>query len=1117
MNKEALATLFYREVEKIATNKALSKKEKIEALYRLLSAFFVELTRRERLQFSTLFARIAYACHLFTVDKKLQYYLHSFRKKARQDIKEKEEEEKVYALGIKVLCKVLEVFLNVPVPPEVQSLISEQWPIPIREHKVKSFRQKVRVVVLGEDKEAEQLIARDAEYSTDPIRVQYNEANRNDSFMPTIKVIQSIFGFPVTLNLIDVEVDEKGIYHPRAFVVEPDYLIDVTAIAECFRPDGENPWSFLLKKFLPFHPNKYIMVGNIANYFLDELMTDSDQTFKKVFSQAFQLSPLAFCLFDNREVREIMQRSQKHFLNLKLMAKKGFAEEGILADGAFLEPSFYSETYGIQGRLDVLYKKGDKSIIVELKSGNPFKPNIYGLSVNHFTQTLLYDLMVRSAFGSKSEPTNYILYSGLDEKPLRFAPRVKAQQYEALQLRNQLMALERLLANLGTPERGDLLVQGQHLFGRLKTSAFPNIRGFFMRDLELFEKSYANMSPIVRKYFIAYSGFIAREHQLAKMGSQEAGRNKGLASLWLTDIREKRDNFEVINHLRLAKNEAEKEEPLVFFERTADTHPLANFRVGDIAVLYPHQDAGIAPLSNQIFKCTIVSIDASQVSVRLRSRQFNSSIFEAYPLWNIEHDLLDSSFSAMYRSLFSFASCKEDKQEILLTQRAPRKGEIQEIPVPDELTKEQQSILIKAVSAEDYFLLWGPPGTGKTSMMLKYLVSYLLDNTQENILLLAYTNRAVDEICEALEHVRQDIRRHYLRIGSRYSTSPRFESQLLSTKIQQVHTRKDLKAIIDSHRIIVATVSSIAGKPELLKLKHFHRAIIDEASQILEPVLVGLLPHFDRFILIGDHKQLPAVVVQNSEQSGVEDRDLQDIGLVNLRNSLFERLYKACIINGWYWAYSQLSHQGRMHQDIMDFPNRYFYEGSLKILPDHITAYSRQVADTFLTKSDVPGMTQRLSFIDTPTDPNSLTQKTNVFEAKKIVDIVRQLQRIYDQHGRQLHVGSIGIITPYRAQIAQIKSELEQNDLLTDLLTIDTVERYQGGARDVIIISLCTNTLSQLGSLSSLSEEGVDRKLNVALTRAREMVVVLGNTGILNQSEIYRSLINYCEEHTLEP
>ena len=129
-----------------------------------------------------------------------------------------------------------------------------------------------------------------------------------------------------------------------------------------------------------------------------------------------------------------------------------------------------------------------------------------------------------------------------------------------------------------------------------------------------------------------------------------------------------------------------------------------------------------------------------------------------------------------------------------------------------------------------------------------------------------------------------------------------------------------LEALFESIKAIFFSVSSFNSKMDLLKLKQFDRVIIDEASQLLEPYLVGLLPHFKRFVLIGDHQQLPAVVTQSVADSAVADEDLQSIGLHNLRNSLFERLYKRCIENDWDWAYAQLSHQGRMHADIMKFP-----------------------------------------------------------------------------------------------------------------------------------------------------------------------------------------------------
>ncbi len=1111
MKKRELARLFYREVEKINQNTSWDITSKVERLYRSLNLVFVEVTSHEQIQFTTLFARIVYVSQQYNLGKQTHFYIHHFRKKARALInaEEVEDPEKIYLLGLKVLLESISALYEVPVPEHMKSFLPIDAFMALKPVEISGFKPKVRVVILKDNPEKQQLIGYDEANPANEIYVQYNISDRNENFYPSIKAIREKFNFPLNLNLIDVEIDLEGCYRPAAFVIEPDYLVDVSAIAECFKDFGAEPLFYLLKKYLPFENTKYLMIGNIANFFLDELMSNSEVTFKEIFPKVFRLNPLAFVLFENSEVREIMQLSQKHFVNLKRMVLKDFAENGIVTKDCVIEPSFYSEWFGLQGRLDIFYKNPDdeKSAIVELKSGKPFKPNIYGISANHFTQTLLYDLIIKSVFKGKLNPTNYILYSGTDDKNLRYAPRVKAQQYEALQVRNQLIAIEQSLIDLRK------LDGKASIFERLRQTYFPDLKGFMLRDIQIFEKVYQGMSPLEKEYFTAFSSFIAREHQLAKTGVQGIDNINGLAKLWLNDFKDKEDQFDIISHLKVESHETHSDDPIIVFEKTKLTNPLANFRKGDIAVLYPYQSKGQPVLSSQIFKCTITAITNEIVQVRLRSKQFNNTVFGQDIAWNLEHDMMDSGYISMYRSLFQFVQFDERKKRLLFTLEAPQKPDNQIFTPQKELTTEQDDILQKMINAKDYFLLWGPPGTGKTSMMLRHFVAHILNETDENILLLAYTNRAVDEICDAIEKIDPLIRKEYIRISSRFSTPDRFHEQLLDQKISKIENRKDLKEKIQSHRIYVATIASLASKTGLLKLKKFHRVIIDEASQILEPMLVGLLPHFERFVLIGDHKQLPAVVVQSPEESKVESTTLNSIGLTNMRDSLFERLFKRCIENEWDWAYARLSQQGRMHRDIMDFPNEYFYNSGLKILPEElsISKYQKRKID-FHPPNNISYLEQILCsrrniFLPTEIDNNSKTGKTNAFEANLISELVFSFQRIYEYSNLSFSNNSIGIITPYRAQIAQIRKALSEKSIDPEMLTIDTVERYQGGARDIILISLCLNNQTQLSSLISLSEDGVDRKLNVALTRARQHLVVLGNVEILQQNDIYKNLI----------
>lgn len=1117
MKKQELARLFYQEIYKINSNGSLIDLGKINALNKLLNQLFVEVTRDEKMQFTTMFARISFACHKFSLEKQTQFYIHTFRrvtKKINLDPTFSPDHQKELELGLKVVADCIVAFFH-QIPPQA---LAEQLPLKI-DYKtspveVQDFKTTARVVVINIDQKLEQLIARDEENPTQEIRIQYNIAERNQNFNPSIQVIEDSFKFPLIIHLIDVEIDKEGVYRPRAFVLEPDYLVDVSAVAECFKDFGTLPIYNLLKKYLPFTYSKHLMIGNIANFFLDELMTNSEATFKETFPKVFQLNPLAFATFENAELREIMQSSQKHFVNLKQMVLAGFAKSDIKTEDCFLEPTFYSQKHGLQGRLDIFYKKetndennNSHSAIVELKSGKTFRPNKYGINHNHYVQTLLYDLIIKSVFGKDIQPANFILYSGIDINHLKFAPRSSTQQMEALNIRNQILAFEYQLSNI-THENMDT----PSIFSRLTSTRYPKLTGFLAKDMQLFEKVYQGMSHLEKKYFNAFSGFIAREHLLAKTGIQGIESINGLASLWLKDFKEKEESFEIVSFLKIKKNHSEADTPIIIFEKTKRTNPLANFRKGDISVLYPFQNEEDTVLNNQIFKCTIIEINADEVHIKLRSRQFNTSIFEKGFYWNLEHDMLDSSFNGMFRSLFQFAQFPTFKKELLLTITPPQQPEKLEINSPKELTEEQKIIFQQAIAAKDYFLLWGPPGTGKTSMMLKNIVSYLLNETDENILLLAYTNRAVDEICEAIESIDKYAKNEYLRLGSAHSCGADYQDQLFNTKIANIANRKELRNIIDSHRIFVSTVAGIAGKQEIMQLKTFDRVIIDEASQIPEPMLVGLLPYFKRFLLIGDHKQLPAVVVQSPEQSKIEDEELNNIGLRNLRDSLFERMYKRCVKNNWDWAFARLSHQGRMHQDIMNFPSKEFYEGHLKILPDNLNndyqtqSTNYQINDSANSLEKIL-IQRRMLFIPSKPDLKSPTGKTNLHEADLISNVVSIFKNIYQQNDIAFTKKSIGIITPYRAQIAQIRQTLQEKEIDISTLSIDTVERYQGGARDIIIISLCTNSINQLTSLISVSDEGVDRKLNVALTRARKHLIIIGNPKILETNSIYKSLI----------
>ncbi len=454
----------------------------------------------------------------------------------------------------------------------------------------------------------------------------------------------------------------------------------------------------------------------------------------------------------------------------------------------------------------------------------------------------------------------------------------------------------------------------------------------------------------------------------------------------------------------------------------------------------------------------------------------------------------------MYLGLSAFMGANQTRKDLLLGRRKPLFDEAETSKNIDSID-DFERVATKAVAAKDYFLLVGPPGTGKTSRALRRMVEKFYAQPDTQILLLAYTNRAVDEICSSLSTIVPSV--DYIRIGSELSCDVRFREHLVENVLASYDKRRDVRQRLSACRVYVGTVASLSSKTELFKLKRFDVAIVDEATQILEPQLLWLLSAkssdgrdaVGKFILIGDHKQLPAVVLQSKEESEVFDEGLRRIGLFNLKDSLFERLYRSHLSEGDSPALDMLCRQGRMHPDVASFPNQAFYGGRLEPvgLPHQMEEISAPVL-----------------FLPSQRDMENLSGKTNRYEARMVADWAERIWMespdSFDPHH------TLGIITPYRSQIALIRKELQAKGIpALNEISVDTVERYQGSERDVILYSFCVNHRYQLKFLPNLTEENgvlIDRKLNVALTRARKRLIMMGVPEILKENAIYAQLIS---------
>ena len=633
-------------------------------------------------------------------------------------------------------------------------------------------------------------------------------------------------------------------------------------------------------------------------------------------------------------------------------------------------------------------------------------------------------------------------------------------------------------------------------------------------SIDNFQSKLKALSALEKNYFYAVYNFITKELYTSKSGDVDYEGRTGAASLWLSTLAEKCEAGEIIYDLKIKENHAadEYKAGLTLTAGSEMLHAetfLPNFRQGDAIILYERNCDTDNVTNKMVFKGNIEYLTENEIGIRLRATQQNPSVLPAESLYAIEHDTMDTTFRSMYQGLYAYLSARKERRDLLLSQRPPRFDKSLDSMIfcsEDDFTR----VALKAKAAQDYFLLIGPPGTGKTSCALKKMVETFHADKDAQILLLSYTNRAVDEICKSLASIAPAV--DFIRVGSELSCDEAYRGHLIENELSSCNRRSEVYERIRNCRIIVGTVAAISGKPELFRLKHFDVAIIDEATQILEPQLLGILcargedekDAIDKFVLIGDHKQLPAVVQQNAEQAAIYDESLLSIGLSNLKDSLFERLYRnctaACSSSAIHRSYDMLCRQGRMHPEVALFANRAFYGG--RLIPVGLP-HQIEDSDTIC----------RLAFYPSVPEKAGASAKINYSEARIVADLA---VRIYEHHQSDFDESrTLGIITPYRSQIALIKKEIESVGIpVLNRILVDTVERFQGSERDVIIYSFCVNYPYQLKFLSNLTEEEgvlIDRKLNVALTRARKQMFITGVPELLERNPLYKSLLKLIE------
>ncbi|MFH0736364.1 MAG: AAA domain-containing protein [bacterium] len=899
------------------------------------------------------------------------------------------------------------------------------------------------------------------------IRIEKNNNNYNDEYFNYLCKLKKYCKITF-YNFSEIDYKQK-LYKCNLdsyFVIEPDFLIDVSDISGCFTMQGANYKIYFLDKFIGSTSSEGTLRGSLVNSLLDIRLKEPELSFDELFLLAIENNLLKISKFNNEIIEKIKNEiAIKHFPQivkftnglLKLKDENNNIKITI-------EPTFYSEQHGLQGRLDVLIEYTDEPLkkeIVELKSGSPPSNGVW---TNDMMQAVGYDLMLQSVFGKDRKGSNNILYSASYNKTYRNVIRNANYEVEFCKVRNLIIC--------------EILNQADgnfNLLSNISVNAFGVYPKYLLENIRKFENAFISNNNLENKYFTTYVKYIWNELLAVKLGiKQENKQNRaGFCALWNDSLDEKIENNTILPYLVFDKYENEKKE--YTFKYNGET---SNFRDNDIGIIYKYPADNSNPLKQQIYKCAIKKVTSNEVKISLRNNQLNNNIFNDADMYFIEHDLFDNNYYSNFKSLFSFIlKDKKIKNELLGVCNTASKNKHTQ-----NMDGNILSYVKKAAMAERYFLLQGPPGTGKTSSFLMKYLDEILADKNTRVLIITFTNKALEEIIRHLKNRVYSFTLFSSSSDEKYS----FKTQLK----QNFNTGFKFN---ESQICLTTSLSYLLYSEEI----NFHfkitTVIVDEASQILEPQIIGILSNFEKFVLIGDQNQLPAISVQDEKFCNITDENLNKLFIKQLTDSYFERLFRICNNNNWFEHIDTLKIHYRMHYSIAELINDYYDKKLVcgkKGQSDETNLFENSICldNKNLVKT-------RVVFFDVDFSGNRFNKY-----CKNEADLIKLLIDKISNNIIDFNENSIGIITPWRAQISLIKNILSDNKLLNKI-QVDTVERYQGSEKDIIIVSFAVSHYWQLKNLSSFDSAGlIDRKLNVALSRAKEYLFLIGNSKILTQT-----------------
>ncbi|MBP1922455.1 DNA replication ATP-dependent helicase Dna2 [Halorubrum alkaliphilum] len=807
-------------------------------------------------------------------------------------------------------------------------------------------------------------------------------------------------------------------------VLEPDFLVDVTGI----RSWVQCPRMYYLNKLSGIPLNYPVVKGNIVHEVFGDLLRGMDleaSVSDRVAEAGLELGLLGY---EAEEVADEVRRNAA--------AIEGWLAQGTLTDGDTWRSEFtlISPTFGLKGRADAL-RRGTP---VELKTGKNtnreprFQDKIQAACYALMLEERGVDPDIGTLLYTKNTALDRNEESG-DLAPAKEFPVGNGLLKFVVRTRNELAAMEWR----GLNERGER----------------PTVPTGYEAD--------ANCSYCFEQdTCMVVSGRLNQESKAGQVGTPVPEAERDYFDRFYTAIEEERrethaeyrklweqtpaeraaDDRALIDLEPVSRTEIAENRWELRARRTDDA--VSKLREGDVALasdgdpVSGHGELGrIRELGDEVVVETDEPVDLHRLDV--------------YP----SEISVDRMLTALHDAVLKG---DERRKDVIFG------GDDDEVEPPrfrddhgtyiDNNAAQNEAVNL-AVTAEDCALIHGPPGTGKTYTIARTIRALVADGNR--VLLSAFTNRAVDN---ALEALRDQGFTDVLRVGS--ETGVRDDMQ--DVRLVQRGDPNRKAAELRNAPVIAATTAACGSR--VLRECEFDVAVVDEASQLTEPSTHAAITLADRFVLVGDHEQLPPVVRAEND----------------LQTSLFERLVEA-----YPDASVMLDRQYRMSQRIQAFASTEFYDGALRPATPEVAG--RTLADLGVDPEDLPAeLRGGVSVVDPDGDRDG---NRNVREAERVAEVVDA----YLAAG--VDPDDIGVIAPFRAQVAEISRRTA--------VTVDTVDRFQGSSKAVIVVSfVATGTLA-----GPIFED--HRRVNVALTRAKNQLTLVGDADALSSDPFYTRMLDW--------